>query len=102
MEERRKIRCDCGRFFEEKDVEVNGITTKAMVCPGCKHVTFLKDQALEYARLREIHSMVDAERKIIKIGNSIGITLPEKLGLKPGKKVRVEAIDRKSFKVVFG
>ena len=102
MEERRKIRCDCKRFFEEKEIEVNGILVKAMVCPGCKHVTFTREQALEYARLKEIHSMIDHERSIIKIGNSVGITLPEKLGLKPGKKVRTEAIDSKSFKVVFG
>lgn len=102
MEEKRKIKCDCGRFFEEKEVKVGNITSKALVCPGCKHTTFTLEQAEEYGRLKEIHSMIDEERKIIKIGNSIGITLPGRLSLKPGKKVRLEAINNKSFKVVFG
>lgn len=102
MEQKRKVRCNCGAIFKEADFELGGIISKAMVCPKCKRATFTKDQALEYARLRDIHSMIDHERSIIRIGNSVGITLPEKLGLKPGKKVRTEAIDSKSFKVVFG
>ncbi|PIN87317.1 hypothetical protein COV19_00345 [Candidatus Woesearchaeota archaeon CG10_big_fil_rev_8_21_14_0_10_44_13] len=102
MEKARKIRCDCGKFFAEKMVKVGSITTKALVCPGCGHITFTKEQAMEYGRLKEIREMIGGERKIIKIGNSIGITLPEKLGLKPGRKVRTEVIDSKSFKVIFG
>lgn len=102
MEKGRKIKCDCGKFFEEKEVKVGDIATKAMVCPGCGHVTFTKEQAIEYGKLKEIHSMIDGRRKIIRIGNSIGITLPESLGLKPGKKVMTKTIDSKSFKVIFG
>lgn len=102
MEKERKIKCDCGGTFSEKEIGFDGIRTKALVCSKCRRKTFTKGQALEYARLKEVHSMIDGERKIIRIGNSIGMTLPEKLGLKPGKKVKTEIIDSKSFKVVFG
>ncbi|MFC1752560.1 hypothetical protein ACFL96_04105 [Thermoproteota archaeon] len=101
MDKKRKIRCDCGKYFAEQEIEMEGITAKALVCPGCKRMTFTKEQAIEYARLQEIHSLIDDERKVIRIGNSVGITLPEKLGLRPGKKVKLEAIDKKSFKVLF-
>lgn len=102
MEKGRKIRCGCGGFFSEKEVSLDGIKTNALVCKKCKKTTFTLEQAEEYGRLKEIHTLINEERKIIRIGNSMGITLPERLGLKPGKKVRLEAINSKSFKVVFG
>jgi len=102
MEKAGKMRCSCGKYFTEKEIDMDGIMTKAMVCPSCKRTTLTKEQAIGYAKLKEAHSQIDDERSIIRIGNSIGITLPEKLGLKPGKKVKIEAIDSKSLKVVFG
>lgn len=52
--------------------------------------------------MKQMHQVMDAERKIIRIGNSIGLTLPDKLqeyGAKVGRKVRLEAISPKSFRV---
>ena len=45
---------------------------------------------------------LEKERKIIRIGNSVGLTLPEKIskyGIKVGDSVRIEAIDEKTFKL---
>ena len=104
MDKTRKIKCDCGDYLKEKTIIFDNIETAAMVCCKCHYKTFTIEQAKEYAKLKEIHSLVDSKRKIIRIGNSLGITLPEKLrefGLKAGKKVKLEALDRKSFKVEF-
>ncbi|MBS3138006.1 hypothetical protein J4232_06250 [Candidatus Woesearchaeota archaeon] len=64
-----------------------------------------KEQAKKYADLQRLHDAISSERKITRIGNSMGLILPERLqefGIKIGKKIRTEVIDDKSFKVVFG
>jgi hypothetical protein len=98
----RKIRCDCGTLMEKKEQEFDGFKTEALVCPKCGFQTFTREQAERYVKLRQLHKIIDAERKIIKIGNSMGITLPDSLkdlGVKVGNKVKTEAIGECSFKV---
>ena len=102
MAKERKIKCDCGKFLIEKRTKFEHFETEAMVCPRCKFTTLTKEQAEKYARLKQLHQIIDAERKIIKIGNCMGLTLPDSLqdfGAKIGKKVKIEALDSKSFKI---
>ncbi len=102
MAKERKIKCDCGEILVEKRINFDGFEAEAMVCPKCNFTTLTKEQAEKYVRLKQLHQSIDTERKIIKIGNSIGLTLPDKLkelGAKVGKKVKIEALDPKSFKV---
>ena len=102
MAKERKIKCDCGEFLIEKTAKFDHFETEAMVCPKCNFVTLTKEQAENYAKLKQLHQIVDAERKIIKIGNSMGLTLPDRLqdfGARIGKKVKIEALGPKSFKV---
>ena len=71
-----------------------------MVCPKCNFTTLTKEQAEKYAKLKTLHQIIDAERKIIRIGNSMGFTLPDRLqefGAKIGKKVKTEALTPDSF-----
>lgn len=102
MAKKRKIKCDCGELLVEKKTRFDNFETDAMVCPKCHFTTLTKGQANKYVKLKQLHLIIDAERKIIKIGNSMGITLPDKLqefGAKIGKKVKTEALGPKSFKV---
>ena len=102
MAEKRKIRCDCGSILAEKRIKFGDFETEAMVCPKCSFTTLTKEQAERYIKLKQLHQIIDAERKIIKIGNSMGLTLPDKLqdfGAKIGKKVKIEALTPYSFKV---
>ena len=102
MARTRTLTCDCGEQLREAEVEIGGILTIAMVCPKCHFTTLTAEQAKEFRKRLDLHHAVDQERQIIKVGNSIGITLPEKLknfGITVGKKVKIEAIDEKSFKV---
>ncbi|MBI4980860.1 hypothetical protein HZC30_04870 [Candidatus Woesearchaeota archaeon] len=102
MANRRKMKCDCGTYLKEKETEIEHILTKAMVCPTCTFTTLTKDQAKEFRIRLEFHKAIDQERQVIKVGNSMGITLPEKLhefGVNIGTKVKIEAIDQKSFRV---
>ena len=102
MAKERKIRCDCGAFMEARQARFEGFETEAMVCPKCGFTTLTKEQASKYVKLRQLHQIIDAERKIIRIGNSMGFTLPDSLkdfGVKVGKKVKTEALGANSFKV---
>jgi len=102
MAKERKIKCDCGKFLVVKKTKFDDFETEAMVCPKCDFTTLTKEQAMEYVKLKQLHQIIDAERKIIKIGNSMGFTLPDALktfGVKVGKKVKTEALGVKSFKV---
>lgn len=102
MARERKVRCDCGGEFLEKKVQYKGLSVPAMVCEKCGHTNLTWKQADYYMKLSRLHSILGRTRKIIKVGNSMGMLLPEKLrefGIKPGKKVRIDLIDRKSFKV---
>lgn len=104
MVQKRKIKCECGGTFEEKEIKFKGIMTPAEVCSKCNKVTFTKEQAEEFVRLKELQDAIEGSRKIIRIGNSMGITLPEKLsnfGLKIGSKVKVKATGPRSFEFVF-
>lgn len=104
MAKERKIICDCGGILVERIITMGHFETAAMVCPKCGFSTLTKEQAQRYAELKLLHQIVDAERKIIKIGNSMGLTLPDELkqfGAKIGKSVRIEALSNKSFKVEF-
>ncbi|MBS3168317.1 hypothetical protein J4216_04285 [Candidatus Woesearchaeota archaeon] len=100
MEEERKIKCDCGQILIEKKADFDNFKTKAMVCPKCNFITLTRDQAREYIKLKRLHDIIDKESKIIKIGNSMGITLPEELkefDIKIGKKVKLKALDTKTI-----
>ena len=102
MAKERKIRCDCGEFLVEKTTKFDHFEAEAMVCPNCGFTTLTKEQAERYAKIKQLHQIIDAKRKIIKIGNSMGLTLPDKLenfGAKVGKEVKIEALGPKSFKV---
>lgn len=104
MAEKRKIKCDCGGLLVEKRAKFDDIETEAMVCEKCNFITLTKEQAKRYAELIELRKITTAKRKIIKIGNSIGITLPDQLkefGVKIGEEVRIEAVTPKSFKLEF-
>ena len=102
MANERKIKCDCGEFLVEGKTRFDHFETSAMICPKCNFTTLTKEQAEKYAKLKHLHRIIDVERKIIKIGNSMGLTLPDRLqdfGAKIGKKVKIEALSQKSFKV---
>ncbi len=104
MEQQRKIKCDCGHILVEQKALFDHFEVEAMVCPHCNFITLTKEQAKKYADLQRLHDVICSERKIIRIGNSMGLILPDKLqefGIKIGKKIRTEAIDEKSFKVIF-
>ena len=104
MVQKRKIKCDCGRYMEEQITKIDELDTKAMVCPKCNFTTLTKEQASDFVKLKQLHDIIDTPKKIVKIGNSMGIILPDKLrdfGAKVGTSVKIEALTSQSFKIDF-
>lgn len=100
---RKMLTCNCGTILQEKETKIEHILTRALVCSSCGFITLTKEHAKEFQRRVQLHQAFDQERQVIKIGNSMGITLPERLseyGISVGKKVRIEAVDERSFKVL--
>ncbi|MFH1917323.1 MAG: hypothetical protein ABIJ21_08740 [Nanoarchaeota archaeon] len=102
MAKERKITCDCKGILVEKRILFDDVETEAMVCSKCDFTTLTKEQAKNYIKLKQMHQIMDSERKIIKIGNSMGLTLPDRLrefGAKVGQKVKTVATGPTSFRV---
>ncbi len=96
----RAIKCDCGTLLKEQTTSIDGVETQALMCPKCGFTTLTKDQAKNFVKLKQLHTIIDAERRIIKIGNSMGITLPDHLkeyGAEVGKTVKTRAVSPTSF-----
>lgn len=91
--ERPTIRCDCGHIFEEREVSIAGFSTPAMVCPACGFVTLTLEQAKRLQMLQRLQELIGVEREITKIGDSLGILLPQgiaEFGVQEGQKVKVD------------
>jgi len=102
MEKERKLNCYCGGEYSLKTVHVDGIALQGYVCNKCKEMMFSEEQSKKYIELMRMKEATEKERKIIRIGSSMGITLPDmlkKFGVKVGRKVKLEAIDKKSIKI---
>jgi len=104
MENQRKMKCfECDGNYSLKKTKLKyGIVTDAYVCNNCNDIVFSKEQAKKYMKFLNLKEAADAKRKIIRIGSSMGITLPEglrKFGVRIGRKVKLEAIDKKTIKI---
>ena len=92
LAEKGSLKCDCGGTFIEQPYDFEGITSQALACDKCGHVTLNLQQAERLGKLKELQGLLAGERKLIKMGNSIGLTLPRRLteyGFKVGSKVKI-------------
>ena len=84
---KNKLQCKCGGTIDRKETFVEGFLITANVCSKCGEIGLSLESAKELLRLQEEAKNIDSERKIVRIGNSIGITLPcssEQVGFREG------------------
>ena len=99
----KKTLCSCGGIFEDKQVEFEGFDVKALKCNRCGELTFTPEQFKDVLALRELANKISSRRRIVRIGNSLGITLPKsvkELGLGIGSEVKIKLANRKSLQIV--
>ena len=86
-----KIHCDCGGMFKQKIQRVEGFNTEALVCSNCKHVTMTTKQIKKLLELRRMFEAIGKERRVVRIGNTYGVTFPPKL-VHQGQKVNIRPL----------
>ncbi|OGR85054.1 MAG: hypothetical protein A2901_00560 [Elusimicrobia bacterium RIFCSPLOWO2_01_FULL_54_10] len=96
-----RIRCDCGGYFKEQLHEIDGLEVEAMVCPKCGYVTLTKKQAKFMLELRKMTDALGVGRRVIRIGNTCGVTFPPIL-VHPGQPVEIRPISPNKYIVSFG
>lgn len=102
LEEKGALKCDCGDTFTEQLHDFEGIQSPALVCQTCGSVTLTLKQAEVLMKLKQLQAILQQNRKLIKIGNSIGLTLPERLqeyGIKAGDRVQIKPISERTFEM---
>jgi len=101
----QKIKCGCGKdYFETVKEHYKGFPYELEKCPKCKHKVFTMDQAEEYQKILELVNSTKESRKIIKVGNSLGLTLPteiKKFGVKQGQNATLKFINDHSLQIEF-
>lgn len=103
MEKKRKnlkIRCDCGGTFAPQQQEIEGLEIEALVCSNCGFVTLTKEQAKQLMELRRMSEAIGKERKVIRIGNTYGVTFPPIL-VHQGQKVNIRPISPNKYILTF-
>ncbi|MBI4744546.1 MAG: hypothetical protein HY776_06990 [Actinobacteria bacterium] len=93
----------------EGDVEItplveNGIHFEGYKCQKCGHTIVTLDQMQRYEKARDLKKALPTKRKIVKIGNSLGFTLPSNLskyGLEIGRKLEIRVIDESNIQITF-
>lgn len=96
---RKVMKCGCGGSFEEKVQEIQGIKCNVMVCGSCREIVFTIEQSKIFHKMKQIQDELAKEnKKISRVGNSMGITLPAKLkelGYDIGKSLDIRILDSK-------
>ena len=98
----KKIKCSCNGTFEEETVPFEGFQVEALKCNKCDEITFTPEQFKKVLALKELAKEINSKRKVVKIGNSIGVLLPkavEKIGIKKGKRVDIRLGNKKEIKI---
>ncbi len=86
----KKMKCgECGAEMEEKVEKRLGEEVTTYACPKCGKALISLDDAIKIQKrfIKEI----EEERKVVKIGNSLGITFPPELKevFRQGEKVKL-------------
>ncbi len=101
--EKTKKRCiECNGLMGLVQIEEKGIPCNAYRCTNCEHTVVTIEQMREYNRIRDFATAVPEKRKIVKIGNSLGFTLPislKKFGINVGKEIEVRVIDTHNLSI---
>jgi len=107
MEKKRKnIKCKCGDGYLKTSIEhYNDFEYEVEICSKCDYKVFTVEQMKKYQELLKLSTIETSEpRKIIRIGNSLGITLPQMIkdiGLAVGDTAKLKFLSPQSVQIDF-
>ncbi len=97
-----KMKCNCKGEFKEQIQIFEELECEALVCQKCGYVTLTRKHAEKLMKLKHLREMFHKERKIIKIGNAMGVTLPKEFAQKEGQAVTMVPLDEHTIKLKIG
>lgn len=98
LEKKRCIECD--GVMKLTILKEEGISCQGYKCTKCGHTIVTLDQMRLYNKIRDFEKAVPQKRRIVKIGNSLGFTLPyvlKEYGLEVGKEIEIKIVDSKNL-----
>ncbi len=102
MAKERKMICTCGGWMKPAQLKWLGVALSGRRCVKCGEETISATQSLLLDKKLSLAKALRRKRKILQVGNAIGITIPEELkniGFRVGRRVRTELVGEKSLKV---
>jgi hypothetical protein len=101
---RKKVKkcIECEGTMQLVSLEENGITFKGYKCNQCNHTIVTLEQMQNYEKAKGLKDALPVKRKIVKIGNSLGFTLPSilaKYGLTIGRELEIKVLDKSNIQI---
>lgn len=97
-------KCICGGKIKKDVTLFEGFAVDCFKCEQCSDLSFSSAQAKEIIRLREINKIIEAQRKIVRVGSSIAALLPKKLedyGVREGLVDKISVLSPDSLAIKF-
>ena len=99
----KKLICICGGTIEEGIVDYEGFSISGFTCNKCGEITFSPEQFKIVLQLKEVATKLNSKRKVVRIGNSLGITLPKaikEIGVKEGSYIELKLGNKKRIELL--
>lgn len=96
----KEYRCKCGGKIKEGEILREGFIVKGFKCDKCGEILFNDEQMKELHKLRDLRKKVKSHRKVIKIGNSLGVTFPSVEGFEVGDEVDVDVLSEGTLEII--
>jgi hypothetical protein len=92
-------RCiECSGAMELAAVQVGDLSAEGYRCRECGHEVLTLAQMKEHERRRDLARAFAKPRKVVRVGNSVGLTLPKEL-FRVGQEFTVHVLDGHSLRI---
>lgn len=92
-------RCiECSGAMELATVLIGELPAEGYRCQECGHEVLTLAQMKEHERRRDLARAFAKPRKVVKVGNSVGLTLPKEL-FRVGQELTIEVLDGNSLRI---
>ena len=92
-------RCiECSGAMSLASVQVGDLPAEGYRCQECGHEVLTLAQMKEHERRRDLARAFAKPRKVVKVGNSVGLTLPKEL-FRVGQELVVQVLDGHSLRI---
>jgi DNA-directed RNA polymerase subunit RPC12/RpoP len=98
-ESQKVKRCiECSGKMKLATIQVGDLPAEGYRCQECGHEVLTLGQMKEHERRRDLVRAFARSRKVVKVGNSVGLTLPKEFFF-VGQELDIQVIDGHSLRI---